>query len=204
MASSETPRLPSARGRQRRDVLVAAAAQVLMDTGFGGVTHRAVAQRAALPLAATTYYFSSLEDLLDEAMQHLASSWLTAAHEVLDAAPTRLRSARAVADTVLRVVAAGHDLGDADQAALLTLYERYLEAGRHPRLRPLVARYDAQLDAMVAEVLRRGRRPATPEAVRLVLAVADGAVLRGLAEGADAVKAARGSVERLMHALGGG
>ena len=58
------------KGERRRRALITAAADLLRDNGIDAVRHRAVAQRAGLPLASTTYYFSSLEDLIARAVEH--------------------------------------------------------------------------------------------------------------------------------------
>ena len=53
-----------ARGVARRDAIVRAAADLILQEGPASVTHRAVASRADVPLAATTYYFTGLDDLI--------------------------------------------------------------------------------------------------------------------------------------------
>ncbi len=95
---------------------------------------------------------------------------------------------------------------DTDSRTLLSLYDRYLEAARHPRIRPLVAEYDDRIEALLADVLRR--RAGSPDATagdtrrtaRLVLAVIDGALLRALAEGLP-VATATTAVEQLLCVL---
>ena len=170
-----------------------------MEQGFAAVSHRAVAQRAGLPLAATTYYFTSLEDLLGGAVSDLTRSWLDAARGVVDGLPERLDDPPAVARAVLRVVALvpGGDR-EADAGTLLSLYERYVESARHETLRPLIATYDDSIDGLLVEVLRRAGVDATRDAARLVLAVADGALLRALAEGRPPGSA----VEAVEHVIG--
>ncbi|MFZ3306325.1 MAG: TetR family transcriptional regulator, partial [Mycobacterium sp.] len=59
------------KGERRRYALVSAAAELLCEGGFEAVRHRAVARRAGLPLASTTYYFSSLDDLIASAVAHI-------------------------------------------------------------------------------------------------------------------------------------
>ena len=59
------------KGERRRFALVSAAADLLCEGGFDAVRHRAVARRAGLPLASTTYYFSSLDDLIAKAVEHV-------------------------------------------------------------------------------------------------------------------------------------
>ncbi len=197
----------SARGLRRRQLLLQAAGELLMEHGFAAVSHRAVAQHAALPLSATTYYFSSLEELLEGAVLQLADGWLASAEAIAADLPAQLDGPRALAEALVRVAT----LGPADETApdswtQLSLYDRYLEAARHPRLRPIVAEYDDRIQALLADVLRR--RAGSPDApagattrtARLVLAVIDGATLRALAEGLP-VATATTAVEQLLDAL---
>jgi DNA-binding transcriptional regulator YbjK len=60
------------KGERRRSALICAAAELLCHAGFEAVTHRAVAERAGLPLASTTYYFSSLEELISRYERYIA------------------------------------------------------------------------------------------------------------------------------------
>ncbi|MCW2958631.1 MAG: TetR family transcriptional regulator [Solirubrobacterales bacterium] len=59
------------RGRERRDAIIQATVSILREEGLEGVTHRRVADAAGVPLAATTYYFSSKEQLMEAAMSRL-------------------------------------------------------------------------------------------------------------------------------------
>ena len=173
-----------------------------MEQGFAAVSHRSVAQRAGLPLAATTYYFASLEDLLAGAVSDLTRSWLDAARGVVDGLPERLDGPSAVARAVLRVVAFVPGGGPEDEpGALLSLYDRYVESARHEGLRPLIAAYDDGIDDLLVDVLRRAGSAASRDAARLVLAVADGALLRALAEGRPPGSAVA-AVEQVVGLLG--
>ncbi len=166
-----------ARGAQRRSVLIEAAADLLLEQGLTALSHRAVAARAGLPLASTTYYFASAEDLRDEALQHIAEAWSARAGAVVDALPTQLDPPRA-AQAVVGIIGA-----DAPSRQMLLMYERYLEAGRHERLRPVVVGWNHRLKQLVQEVLRRADLPAEENHACLVLAVADGVAVTALAEG---------------------
>src|SRR5437868_2045601 len=66
MSLSTTP--TQERSRRRREQLLRAATELLAEGGARAVTHRAVAHRAGLPAASTTYYFSSIQQLTDEAL----------------------------------------------------------------------------------------------------------------------------------------
>lgn len=56
----------------RRAVIVAAAADLIVEVGPGQLTHRLVARRAQVPLGSTTAYFASLDELRQEALGLLA------------------------------------------------------------------------------------------------------------------------------------
>lgn len=211
MAPEEAPaRRTSARGVRRRQLLLEAAGELLMEHGFAAVSHRAVAQHAELPLSATTYYFRSLDELLEATVRQLADGWLASAGVVVAHLPAQLDDPRALAEALVRVAALGPAGETAtDSATLLSLYDRYVEAARHPPMRPVVAEYDDRIEALLADVLRRRGGPPDATAgeirvmARLVLAVIDGALLRALAEGRP-VATATTAVEQLLRALGAG
>jgi DNA-binding transcriptional regulator YbjK len=66
-----TGRRRQQRGEERRQALLEATLEIIEQDGLEGVTHRRVADAAGVPLAATTYYFSSKEDLMQAAMETL-------------------------------------------------------------------------------------------------------------------------------------
>lgn len=173
-----------------------------MERGFAAVTHRAVAERAGLPLAATTYYFSSLVDLLGQAVESLAQRWVDGVRDAVTELPREFADLRALAAAVVHVVAAAPARTPGpDRDTLLALYDRYLEAGRHAALQPVIAGYDRQVDAAIADLLGRAGLDTATATVRLVLAVTDGALLRALGEGADPGPAAADAIERLLGLL---
>lgn len=67
--------LSQERSRQRREELLRAAVKVFAEGGSKAVTHRAVSHRAGLPPATTTYYFESIDELLQEAMKFEIDIW---------------------------------------------------------------------------------------------------------------------------------
>jgi TetR/AcrR family transcriptional regulator, regulator of biofilm formation and stress response len=73
--------LSQVRSRARREALLAAAIELFAEGGARSVTHRAVAARAGLPPATTTYYFASIEELVREALATHLAGWI----EVLEA-----------------------------------------------------------------------------------------------------------------------
>ena len=69
------------RGAESRRTILAAASAVIVEDGVGGLSHRAVAERAGVPLARVSYHFPTVDDLmiaataryLDDFDQRLAS-----------------------------------------------------------------------------------------------------------------------------------
>ncbi|RYY43932.1 MAG: TetR family transcriptional regulator, partial [Actinomycetales bacterium] len=58
-------RLSQERSRVRRDQLITAAATLFAEGGTKAVTHRSVSEAADVPLATVSYYFASIEQLVD-------------------------------------------------------------------------------------------------------------------------------------------
>lgn len=177
MASTPTARY--ARGAQRRTALIESAADLMLEDGIAALSHRAVAARAELPLASTTYYFASADDLRDEALRHIAATWADRAAHLVAALPDELSTAQACA-AIAGIIGA-----EAHPTQALLMYERYLEAGRHEALRPVVTAWNARLTELVRQVLERAALPADHQSARLALALADGVAITSLAEGED-------------------
>lgn len=179
-----------ARGVERRDAVVRAAADLMLALGPSAVTHRAVAARAHASLSATTYYFAGRDDLLAAAGTLLVDEWVAHAQTVLDAVPDGVPGPGEAAATVVAAV-----LPDGDDATLRGHYEHLLSAGRVPVLSGALAGGRGRLDAVVAELLGRfgSRCPAA-----LAVAVVDGAVVTGLSEGRPVRPLARDLVAAVL------
>jgi DNA-binding transcriptional regulator YbjK len=171
------------KGERRRQALVAAAAELLLEGGFDAVRHRSVASRADLPLASTTYYFASLEDLIARAVEFSGAIELDAMRRRVGEVSHRRRGTEATVELVLDVLV-GPDDGDLDaRGQLIARYERSVASARHPELREVQLRLRTQLEELLADVLRRSDRVVRPEQLRRLVAVVDGAVVAALIEG---------------------
>lgn len=162
------------RGALRRQELISAAAEIILAEGPGAVTHRAVAARAGIPLASTTYYFTGLDELVEEAGNELARRWDAHTREVVARrdVPT---TPRGKAERIVEAV--GGTGSDADARGF---YEHLVMAGRSETLARVYARNRVRLDDAVAELLERlGVRMSPQLAVGLV----DGAAVTALSEG---------------------
>lgn len=84
MASIEEnkgPVKPLSRGEQTRQLILAAALQVIAKQGYRALTHRAIALEAGVSLSLTTYHFKDLEALLHDAFAQYKTGVLAAFEE---------------------------------------------------------------------------------------------------------------------------
>ena len=196
MTAAVTPK-----GERRRYALVSAAAELLCEGGFDAVRHRAVARRAGLPLASTTYYFSSLDDLIAKAVEHIGEQEAEQLHARLEHLSRRRRGTESTADVLVDLL-----LGDCPTAQisdwLISRYERYVVCARQPALRETQRRIRQQrADAVVEAVERSGRSVHTDRVTALVCAV-DGAVVAALIDDGESARAsARATLVDVIDAL---
>jgi DNA-binding transcriptional regulator YbjK len=165
----------TAKGERRRHELVTAAAELLRSGGFDAVRHRAVAEKAGLPLASTTYYFASLDELVTAAVERTSRDELAEGHAQLAEDPADL--AEVVLDLLLGPESRGGGLD-----AVLLRYERLVGAGRRPYLAPLMRELRGELDALLADILARSGHPHTAQQLRDLVAIIDGAVISAVIE----------------------
>ena len=135
------------RGQKRRVEVLEATLKVLARSGPRGVTHRAVAAEAGTSVRATTYYFSSREQLLTEALLHYADKAVARFDGLQVPLPERTTdaidgAAHMLAHTVLS------DLED-DRVGLTAEYELVLEIGRNPSLEPAYRSWQARLESIL-------------------------------------------------------
>lgn len=161
---------------------MAAAAELLLEGGFDAVRHRSVATRAELPLASTTYYFESLEDLIARAVEFSGNAELEAMRRRIGEVTHRRRGADATVDLVLDLLIGPEGVDEGARGRLIARYERTVASARHPELREVQLRLRGQLDELLADVLRRSDRIVRPEQLRRLVAVVDGAVVAALSE----------------------
>ena len=122
------------------------------------MTHRAVAARADVPLSATTYWFSSRDELLQETLRFAAREEVERFERlVLDLATRELT----VAEWAGALAAALAGELDAHRTRHLALFELALEAARRPALRPEAQQVRAT-HLRLAEMGARAQAPPTP------------------------------------------
>jgi DNA-binding transcriptional regulator YbjK len=171
----------TAKGARRRQELVTAAASLLRSGGFEAVRHRAVADRAGLPLASTTYYFASLDDLVTAAVERTSRDELAEGRKQLAGLDGGPAATPALVELVLDQLL-GPESRDGGLDAVLVRYERLVGAGRRPYLAPLMRELRGELDALLAEILVRSGRPLDAVALRDLVSLVDGVVISALIE----------------------
>jgi DNA-binding transcriptional regulator YbjK len=186
---------PSARprGTARRDALLDAVLRVVAEVGVDAVTHRRVAEVAQLPLASTTYWFESKEQMLTAALERAADRDIERLRTFLDATPADAADPLGLA--VSAILGPGEEAaetppsGAADnpthtsRGLLLATYTLMLEAARRPELRDVTTRWtDAYLDALPPLLAAAGSRHPRSDA-ELLLAATDGLIVDQLATG---------------------
>jgi DNA-binding transcriptional regulator YbjK len=175
------------KGERRRYALVTAAAELLCEGGLEAVRHRAVARRAGLPLASTTYYFSSLDDLLISAVEHITLMEAAQLRARVDELPRRRRGAEATADILVDLLI-GDSAGGTDQTTteqLISRYERYIACARQSALREIQRRLFQQRVAAVSEAIVRSGRHVVADLVTALVYEVDGALMSALVDDSD-------------------
>ena len=178
MGNGQSPRQD--RSRRRREALLRATIELLGETGARSVTSRAVAERAGVPLASTTYYFRSVQELVEEALKlHVAERVAELSAMAAVALGGREASASDIAERLAEVLVA------APTPILVAQYQMYLEAGRNPALQPAVAEALSAFEGLAAGLLAAlGARD--PEgAAEAFVALLDGFALHRLARPRD-------------------
>ncbi|MBC6446730.1 TetR/AcrR family transcriptional regulator [Actinokineospora xionganensis] len=193
MTTASTPK-----GERRKHALVEAAAALLIEGGFDAVRHRSVAERAGLPLASTTYYFESLDDLIVEALEFHGRQELARGRELLTELATSPRGLEALVELVLDQLL-GPKARDNDAQAILLRYERLIATARRPYLRPLTLELGGELRALLMDTFAKFAAGIDEARLEQLIALVDGAVVNALIEvNPDPRAAARGMLREAL------
>jgi DNA-binding transcriptional regulator YbjK len=140
MATRESAgrRLRGPNDPERRARIAKAAIQVVAERGIEGLTHRAVAAAAGVPLGSTTYHFATLDDLLEVALHEAAESNVRELREWERALAPDADFAAALADLVMGYIQELYP-------HTVVEYDLYVAAMHRPRLRPASAAWDDAL-----------------------------------------------------------
>lgn len=138
MRSASTSRVRGPNDPARRERIAEAARVVLAQRGVEGITHRAVAEEAGVPLGSTTYHFATLDDLLTVVLEDSAHSEIEKLRSWEASLPQDVDFAAALAEL------ARHYLDENRQQTIVE-NELYVAALHRPHLRAASAAWDAAL-----------------------------------------------------------
>ncbi|WP_026253058.1 TetR/AcrR family transcriptional regulator [Streptomyces sp. PsTaAH-124] len=133
---------------RRRERVLDAALDVLVEDGAAGITHRKVAARADVPLGSVTYHFASLTELCAQAFARYVEL-RTAEYEALF---TEVSSREELIDVLVELVRGGPSR---DRSAVLG-FELHLAALRDPALRALTQEWTRSSRAVLARFTGAG------------------------------------------------
>lgn len=165
------------KSRPKRDALLAAAVEVVGEHGLAGTTHRSVTEAAGVPLATASYYFSSIGELIAEALEAFVRD--TAAQMVvpdlgaLAASITPADIGRWYADRIMEL---GH-------VQRLAFFEVLVNAARSPELAGPAKHALSTYQEAAASGLRVVGAPAGDRQARAFLALSLGFDLLHVADG---------------------
>jgi TetR/AcrR family transcriptional regulator, regulator of biofilm formation and stress response len=191
------PTSRAAQRAERRGAILDATIRILTTQGLAAVTHRAVAREAGVPLAATTYYFSSKDEMIGEALDILVADEIDRLAACARELGDEIRSPPAAAAAVAEVL-----FPDADAVGgLLAKLELYLEAARRPGLYETAAHWHGAFIELARSSLELAGVEDPQRLAPLLVASADGILMHALSEGVggDAdVARMRGLLEQLF------
>ncbi|WP_107659154.1 TetR/AcrR family transcriptional regulator [Nocardia suismassiliense] len=153
----------------RRRRIAEAAIQVIGERGVEGLTHRAVAEAADVPIAGTTYHYKDKEDLLQAALEICVADYAA----IMAAIPAS-HPDLTIADVIDQTADALIGCFTTERTITTVQLELYVAAIRRPTLRPIADRFIGATRTMYAHY--------TDQLTATLLAdTAQGITLRGMA-----------------------
>lgn len=177
----------------RRALILAATVRILISEGLAAVTHRAIAREADVPLAATTYYFRSKDELVIEAVAILVEDEVARVAERAAELGERISSPSDTAAALAEALFPNRDAA----GALLAKFEVYLEAARRPGLQETAAEWRAAFAGLAESALALAGSAGPARLAPLLVAGIDGLLVHELSDGFTG----EGDVERLRDRL---
>jgi DNA-binding transcriptional regulator YbjK len=165
------PATHRARGRARRAALLEAAVEVIAEQGVAGATHRSIAARAGMSTSTTSYFFSSLDDLIAAALEMVGDRIVARVDAVTaSVAGAQLTPEQAIDRFVDAVLAE-------PESDTVAQFEIYLECARRPQLQGTAHQIMASIEGGAKASLRALGIANADERAPMVVALLDGLAL---------------------------
>lgn len=142
---------------------------MIAERGIEGLTHRAVAEKAGVPLGATTYHFATKDDLIQTALQRSVDRYAAYLQDWAAQRPGLTPDQLAVLLTDVLLSCIGPQ-----RPQQVVEFELYVAALRRPDLRPIADRYIE----LSIQALTHYTDPVTATATAAAM---NGLTMRGLA-----------------------
>lgn len=137
-----------------------------------------MADRAGVPLSATTYYFSSIDELVTIVVHESTLTEHQAMQDRVDRIHLRQRGAEATADLLVDLVVGPE--GNVERDVLISRMERITASARVPELRDVHKEIGPDYIRMMGDALRKSGREATREHLSNLTAMINGTLLSSL------------------------
>jgi len=175
--------LSSARGRRkqgsaRRLLLLQTTLRLIADEGIDAVSHRSVAEAAGVSLGSTTYWFTSRQDMLCQALEHFARLEIETLREQLAGVLGRRLSRKRLVDEFTALLLP--QLGEA-RWRTVAQYAFLQEAVRQPELEAVCREWTEAWQEALAEMFASLGASSPELEARMFLAMLDGLLLGQLA-----------------------
>lgn len=132
----------------RKDRIIDATLQMIAEHGAANTTHRLIAEAVDVSPGSLTYYFTSLEDLIEQAFSRHADRLSVLYEHHFERVGSR-------ADLVQAITTLIHgNLGSSEADSIIT-FELYLAALRNPQLRSITQSWMAASQAVLERFMDR-------------------------------------------------
>lgn len=168
----------TSKGELRRQQLIDSAVGLFHEQGLSAVRHRSVADRAGVPLSATTYYFSSIDELLTIVVRESTLTEHQAMQDRVDRIHLRRRGAEATAELLVDLIIAPE--GKVKRDVLVARMERITASARVQELRDVHKAIAPDYIRMIGEALRKSGRVVTHKNMAHLTALVNGTLLASL------------------------
>ncbi|WP_299580166.1 TetR/AcrR family transcriptional regulator [uncultured Microbulbifer sp.] len=143
-------RAQRADSRLRRKAILEATLRLIVKEGIRGIRHRAVAREANVPLAATTYYFKDLNDLISDSFTYFVEQGLESTRQLQEESFSAARNLSAQE----RASSSSHKLLVQQLARFILTHVRNQAEDRDRRLVELAFRNEALRNEQLTRAVR--------------------------------------------------
>jgi DNA-binding transcriptional regulator YbjK len=170
-----------------RAAIIEATIRLIGREGVDGITHRAVAHEAGVSLSSTTYHFASRDEIVSEALRHVAALEIERIARDAEA----LAEGHVDVPSIARALTAwlAEQVHGDELLRVRAGYHLQLEAGRRPELRAIHVAWGQAVQGLTERVLRAAGSPRPHTDASILSSAIDGLRL-------DEVTAPRPGFER--------